>query len=291
MGYAHIENLYKYPDIFLLREVYALEKIHGASTRISWSAKGRGDLHFSAGGEKHERFIAIFNEADLADRMKALAQPKIAVFGEAYGGKSQGMSRTYGDALKFVAFDVKIGDSWLSVPDADFVAQQLGLEFVGYTRIPATIEAMNVERDRPSEQAARNGIAEPQAREGVVIRPLIELSKNDGSRIICKHKNASFSETRTAREVDPAKLQVLTDANEIAAEWVTPMRLTHVLQKITAQDESATGAVIKAMIEDVQRESTGEVIWSRDVERAIGCTTAKLFKGRLTDARERLGFA
>lgn len=27
MGYAHIDNLYKYPDIFLFKEVYAYEEV------------------------------------------------------------------------------------------------------------------------------------------------------------------------------------------------------------------------------------------------------------------------
>ena len=34
MSYLHIQNLYKDPRILMLREVYALEKIHGTSAHI-----------------------------------------------------------------------------------------------------------------------------------------------------------------------------------------------------------------------------------------------------------------
>ena len=39
--------------------------------------------------------------------------------------------------------------------------------------------------------------------------------------------------------------------------------------------------VIAAMIEDVKRESEGEVEWSKEVERAIGKATAESFKRNL----------
>ena len=138
-------------------------------------------------------------------------------------------------------------------------------------------------RDLSSVQAIRNGINENKLREGVVLRPLVELTRSDGKRIMCKHKGEAFSETRTPREVDPAKLKVLEDATAIAEEWVTPMRLNHVLDKLPeAKDMKHTGAVIVAMIADVQREAEGEVTWSKDVEKAIGKAAATLYKRKVT---------
>lgn len=281
MSYLHIDNLYKYPDLFLFREVYALEKIHGTSAHVSWKD---GALHFFAGGEKHEKFVALFSP-DLAARFVALAHPAVVVFGEAYGGKCQGMGATYGKALKFVAFDVRVSESWLSVPAAEDVVRQLGLEFVHYVRTTTDLDALNRERDEPSVQARRNGIEGDRVREGIVLRPLIELTRNNGSRVICKHKRDEFRETKAPR-VDGEALEVLTRSDEIAAEWATPARLGHVLDKMPDAGIEQTGAVIHAMLSDIRREAEGEISWSKDAERAIGRTTAMLFKRRLNAALE-----
>ena len=281
MGYLHITNLYR-PEaqgILLFKEVYALEKIHGTSAHISWrSTDGNPQLIYFAGGESHANFVALFDDAALRAAFTAIGHPEVTVFGEAYGGKQQGMRHTYGDKLSFIVFDVKIGETWLAVPDAEDVAKKLGLEFVPYHKVTTELTALDAERDRPSEAAVRRGITAPKPREGVVVRPLREFSVN-GHRVIVKHKGEAFSETKTPRPVaDPAKLAVLTAASAIADEWVTPMRLEHVLQRVPADDMSAAPKVIAAMVEDVYREGKGEVVESREATAAIGRKTAELLK-------------
>ncbi len=291
MGYLHIENLYRGQDVLLFKEVYAMEKIHGTSAHISWKAGPLpGDpykMSFFSGGEPHANFIKLFDEAALRPNFEKVGQDVI-IFGEAYGGKCQGMSATYGKALKFIVFDVKIGDYWLDVDAMDRFATGMGLEVVAYKRIPATQEAVDAERDADSTQAIRNGCGPGKKREGIVIRPLIELRKNNSDRVISKHKRDDFSERKTlAKDIDPNKLVVLQQAQAIADEWVTPNRLEHVLDKLPVLTGSGThemssmGAVIKAMVEDVYREAKGEIVESKDAERAIGARAAQLFKFRL----------
>lgn len=280
MGYLHIENLYKNQTIQLFRECYAMEKIHGTSAHLSWK---EGQVHFSPGGEKLEKFKSCFDQNALTEAFQKLGHPSVVVFGEAYGGSQQGQSWRYGNKLKFVAFDVKIGDLWLAVPVAEEICKALGLEFVFYRKVSTDLESLNVERDAPSEQARRNGIVGDQRREGVVLRPLIEVTLNNGERVISKHKRDEERETAKPRPViDPAKLEVLTKANEIADEWVTPTRLQHVLDKLP-QDigMEKTVDVIKAMIEDVLREAAGEIVDSKEARTAIGKKTAELFKATL----------
>ena len=283
MGYLHINNLYKEQDILtLFKECYALEKVHGTSAHIAYS-KDRGVTFFS-GGESHERFVSLFDKQTLLDKFTELfGGDSVTVYGEAYGGKQQGMSHTYGQSLRFVAFDVKVNEAWLSVPNAHDVVTKLGLEFVHYNKVPCTLEAVNAERDAPSVQAARNGIVGDKIREGVVLRPVVELTKNNGARLIAKHKRDEFMETSKPRQVDdPAKLAVLTEASLVAAEWCTPQRLLHVLDKLgNPTDLAKIPDVIKAMLEDVQRESQGEVVWSKDVDKAISKATASLFKQKV----------
>lgn len=282
MGYMHIQNLYREQTVLMFREVYALEKIHGTSAHVSWN---EGNLHFFSGGEKHDNFVKLFDAEALRAKFKELGHEKVIIFGEAYGGKQQGMAHRYGKNLKFVAFDVKIGDHWLDVPNAAGVVEKMGLEFVHYVKVSTDLASLDAERDAPSEQARRNGVEGDQPREGVVLRPLREFRDNSGERIISKHKRPEERETKTPREVgDPTKLAVLEAADAIAEEWVTPTRLEHVLDKLGDVGISDTPKVIAAMIEDVTREGHGEIVDTKEARKAIGAMAAKLFKKRLQKA-------
>jgi uncharacterized protein YutD len=277
MGYMHIDNLYKNVEILMFKECYALEKIHGTSAHVSWK---QNQLHLSPGGELMENFRTCFDETDLQKRLsEQFTDVHVVIYGEAYGGLQQAMSGTYGDETKFVVFDVTIDGLWLSVPNAHDVATKLGLEFVDYVKCTTDIETLNAERDKPSTQAIRNGCGNDKLREGVVLRPLIELRKNNNSRIVCKHKRDEFRETKTPRLLTDDELKVLEDAKEIADEWVTRMRLSHVLDKLNnPNDERLTGTVIKAMVEDVKREAEGEIVISKEALKEIGKLTSKLYR-------------
>lgn len=275
MGYMHIDNLYKNQTILMFKECYALEKVHGTSAHISF----KDQITFSSGGAKHEHFKSLFK--DVSDKFKwDDIKQDIVVFGEAHGGKFA--SSIYGKNLKFVVFDVKIDDLWLSVPNAEDVAvNMLGLEFVDYKRITTNLIDIDTERDRPSVQSIRNGIKEPKKREGVVLRPIVEVKLNNGNRVMAKHKHAEEQETSTPREVSPERLKVLEDAREIAEEWVTNKRLEHVLQKVGIGIELSiknTKDVNHAMIEDVIREGKGEIVDSPEARKAISIKAAELFK-------------
>lgn len=282
MGYMHIENLYRRGAQMILafKQVYALEKIHGTSAHVLWSGH---DVRFFSGGENYERFCALFDHDHLrAKFVEMFGEGSVIVYGEAYGGKCQGMRKTYGDLLRFVAFDVKVADKWLDVPKAHAVVESLGLAFVHYDLVSSDLASLDAERDRPSTQAKRNGIATDCISEGIVIRPPFEVTLNSGNRLIAKHKRAEFSERKTIPNVDPTKLEILERADAIAEEWVTEMRLTHVLDHLgNPSDMSAIPTVIKAMIEDVCREASGEIIESKDARRAIGARAVQLFKARL----------
>jgi hypothetical protein len=292
MGFMHINNLYKEQDILMFRECYAMEKIHGTSCNISYDPQTQ-ELRFFSGGESHEKFLKLFNQDELKQKFVSLQLPldrKIVVYGEGAGGKQQGMSHTYGPNLFFIVFDIKVGDLWLDVPKAEKVANDLGLEFVHYVKVSTDLKELDAQRDAPSVQAVRNGVSTSEdfmagkgpKREGVVLRPLVELRKNNGERLICKHKGDDFKETATPRPVvDPAKQKLLEDAQSVADEWVTPMRLQHVLDKLPGHCMEKMKDIIGSMIEDVNREGVGEFTPSPQVSKAIGSKTVALYKDYL----------
>jgi len=228
-------------------------------------------------------FLTLFDEQFLIKKFDEIFPDQdVVIFGEHYAGKCQGMSDTYGKESKFIGFDVKVGDVWLNVPNAEDVCKQFNINFVSYTKIEVNLENLTVERDKMSEQAIRNGMGIGHKREGIVVRPLVEMRTNNGDRVICKYKPEEQMETKTKREVSEEELKVLSDAKEIAEEWVTNMRLEHVLQKFPeGTSMEKMGDIIKAMIEDIYREGKDEIVESKVVSKAIGGATVKLFKAKL----------
>lgn len=296
MGYMHINNLYKDQRILQFPECYALEKIHGTSGHVQWK---NGALEIFPGGEKLERVSALFDKPALIAVFGRVARElPVTVYGEIYGGSQQKQTWRYGDKLRFVAFEVQSGDLWLPVPEAGVVASVLGLEFVHYRRVPTTLAALDAERDAPSEQAKRNGVEGDKPREGVVLRPLVEMVDEHGHRVIAKHKRDEERETGTPRPVTAERLNVLVEAGRIADEWVTPTRLEHVLDHLRAAAAAngvvalgveQTGGVIAAMTEDILREGAGEWEDTREARAAIGRKTALMFKNYLKNtAQERI---
>ncbi len=282
MGYLKIPNLYKDQSILLFKRVYALEKAHGTSCHVAWD---NNQIRLFCGGCKQTLFDAIFNQEELKSKFieNGFLDKKVIIYGEGYGGgKMQGMQDTYGPDLKFIAFDVKIDDVWLSVPQAADVVQKMGLDFVHYIETSTDLKELDAQRDADSEIAIRNGMGPGKIREGIVIRPLIELTDNRGNRIIAKHKRDEFRETKTPRAVeDPAKLKTLQDAESIAIEWVTEMRLNHVLQKIPDHSLEKMRYIIAGMIDDILIEGKGEIIDSPAVRKAISTKTAVMYKKKV----------
>jgi len=282
MGYLHINNLYKNQTILMFKECYALEKIHGTSANISWNANEQ-KVNFFSGGENYENFVSLFDVEFLQTKLSELfVTSNATIYGEAYGGKQQGMSATYGKKLKFIGFDVQVNNIWLNVPNAEEICKSLNIEFVDYVKVSTDLESLNAERDKQSIQAIRNGCGENKLREGIVLKPLIEFTTNNGGRVIVKHKRDEFKETKTQKEVSPEKFKIMEDAKAVAEEWVTEMRLKHILSKLPQGiNVENTKLVIDAMVEDVYREAKGEIIESREVTKFIGCKTATLFKKKL----------
>jgi hypothetical protein len=293
MGYLHIPNLSREQDILNFKRVWAMEKCHGTSAHFGMNG---GQLKFFAGGEKYENFIKLFDSESLLPKLLTLGHHKVTVYGEAYGGRCQGMSDTYGKALKFVAFDVHFEDikgngAWVNVPTAHKICTDLGVDFVPYELVSTDLDILNAERDRPSRIAIRNGCGHDKKAEGIVLRPPFEVTLNNGNRLIAKHKRSDFSERKSKAdtEVNPEKVAVLTAATAIAEEWVVPMRLHHVLDKLqgvwgrdmTIED---TTKVIEFMVADVTREGAGEIVETPETFKAIRSETAKLFRKHLQEA-------
>jgi hypothetical protein len=300
MGYLHIDNLYKNQQILQFKRVYALEKVHGTSAHIRWSQPQDNTQHttlgFFSGGASHEAFVSLFDQAALqiAFKEKFGDEPtNVIIYGEAYGGKLMGMSRTYGNQLRFVAFDVNIDGKWLQVEQAARLVESLGLRFVDYEQIDATLSEIDRCRDLPSTEAARNGVedADKTIREGVVLRPVFEVTLNNGERLIAKHKREEFRETGSLKTIDPTKVEAKLRNEAIADDWCTARRFEHVVdQLIRERDDKQVQmpdilALLNLMVEDIRREGAGEIEITDEkaFSKAVGAKIVKFVKAAVQE--------
>jgi hypothetical protein len=276
----------------LFDKVFVMEKIHGTSTWIKYVAK-TGELTFHSGGEKSDNFHKLFDQDKLRQMMKSLVELKswkvLKIHGECYGWKQQGMAKTYGEVLKFIVFDVYVEaespisvTNFMNIPEAESVATSLGLEFVHYVVSECKPELLEHLSSLESVQAVRNGMGHDIMPEGIVVRPISEAKFEDGKRVIAKYKNEKFWEIKSRRPLGES-LKVFSDTNEFVSEFVTEERIRHVLDRIlqTKENKIVSKSDIKnfitLMLEDIQRESEGEIIWSEDIEKAIRKKAGTLF--------------
>ena len=286
MGYMKIPNLYKDTRILEFRHCFAMEKLHGTSCHLVWAPSKKTIKYFS-GGVKHDDFAGLFNHSELVNLFSnIIGEQGCTVFGEGYGGKCQKMAHTYGE-LKFAVFDIQINSKWLPVPAMTHLARRMGFDTVPWRYVSTDLEALDYERDRPSVQAIKWGMGEDKLREGIVLRPPFEVKTNRG-RLIAKHKGKAFQERE--KQPKPKKNQdisqeVLKEADAIAQEWATEMRLDHVLDKLTVDGQQPviqdTGKVLNAMAEDVRIEAEGEIVWNHTVAKAVKNKARRMFHSRL----------
>lgn len=290
MSYMHIRNLGpKDNDILMFKQVYSTEKIHGTSAHVGIKrVNGQESIYFFSGGANHPEFIKLFDTDNLLRKFQEFfpvdaGDAEIVIYGEAYGGKMQRMKETYGPNLKFIVFEVKIGDTWLNVEKAAKVAADYGMEYVPYEIIETTQEALDKALYADSEQAVRNGMGAGHKREGIVLRPMQELRKNNGERIIAKYKHPDFSETKTVRKIDEGMAVKIATADALADEWVTPNRVSNILSHWKEEHIciESTRSFIDAMIEDVIREAGEEFEPTRENKSAVGKKAALLFRARI----------
>lgn len=277
MSYIPIVDLYKNKYVLMFKEVYSLEKIHGTSTKITWNSK-ENKLTFFSGGEEYEKFVNLFSK-DLIEKFKNhYPLNSLVIHGECYGEKQMGMSEVYGDELKFIAFDVMFDDKWINVPQANKVAKKLDMEFVHWDRITSDIPTLTEYRNKPSEQAKRNGMGVKYG-EGIIIRPLEEMNLSNGKRIIAKYKRDEYRETNRVRNISEESLNLISDSEEIAKDWVTWNRIISVCNKNSINPNLAhIKEIIELVYNDIIKEGNEEIVATKELRKFIGNEIFNLLK-------------
>ena len=261
LKYPHIERLTPESPLFLLREVFATEKLDGTNARFGlfggeFQIGGR-NIIFGAGDDPFG-FRSWCEDNDIEARVRA-ANPEgddVSYHGEWFGPRIQ-KGIDYGAERRFLGFDVwRQGGNWQDRADAQESFEAIGLAMVPIVYAgPLYSQDLEGLRARPTAVgAARDG----NLWEGVVIRPSVTLRDRWGNLLIAKLKNPAFDEKRPPKEPRPGADD--TDVEAVLA-YCTPERLRHVLTGlreagVDTSSVRSTGDVIRAYVADVMREAT-----------------------------------
>ena len=206
--YHKIETLYERdertfklkPKLVLKNRVYGIikswvwtEKIDGTNIRAIWK-DGQVTFGGKTDNEQIHSDLVKWLYANVTPEKLAAAFPTdvkdVVIYGEGYGPGIQKGGGLYADEKRFIVFDVKVGDWWLSDENMRDVATKLGLDAVPLLGEMTLEDA--TEKVRHGFRSALNG-GKAQA-EGMVGRSVEALFDKKGHRLIVKLKTKDFAQ-------------------------------------------------------------------------------------------------
>ncbi|MFH1654926.1 MAG: RNA ligase family protein [Pseudomonadota bacterium] len=276
--YPHMKNLDEMTSIYNLDEVIVTEKVHGSSMRI-----GMIDGALRIGGRRLEftnispeskdgqGFVSWVIDTGLNQRLQEkFSDHDITFYGEWFGSGTpkRGWPKIqkgirYIDGNDFRVFDVKLDGKYLAQDEVEKYATMVGLK-----TLPVLYRGKPDEKtffsfiDTFSRLGKENGIDDPQNTiEGIVIRPVEFMWAENRDPMMAKLKIGKWAE-RASMSKGPKtpkkKREIIPGAEEFAKEFVTEMRLEHILDQLREEKidiaPTAMGEVMKRMGQDIKRE-------------------------------------
>jgi Rnl2 family RNA ligase len=285
-------SFHKYPsivlvrdrqDIFAVKEVVATEKLHGSNFRIHFPCGMTSLAEVQYGSHDVEKTpgvpfplgIAVnYFEARpqllqaMLDVIKSYGFSEATVYGEAYGPgiKAKGIKYSNGQEMLFRAFDIMIGDNFLTYDLFVEVTDKMGLARTHLVyKGPPSLEAFDALLEKPSTEGKLNGITDDaNVAEGVVIRSNPLFRDVFGEWLICKHKAAKFSEESKQRP--PKGPRVVSPADEFAMTYVTMGRVRNAVGRLQDRGVALTltmkdmPTLLDEMLFDLDKECRG--VWA-----------------------------
>ena len=131
-----------------------------------------------------EKLIEAFTYDEKAPEVECI------IFGETYGkGMQKPGGRYCKDRLKFICFDIKIGNTWLKRDAVEDICKELGIDVVPYLGEMTLDEAIKKVKNGFLSQVSEDPTLEA---EGVVLRAPLGILDRMGRRIVTKVKTRDF---------------------------------------------------------------------------------------------------
>jgi len=190
-----IEGKFRNPAIEFLKDNQwqFTEKVDGTNIRVHWDGHkvmfgGRTDnaqLPIDLIYALNDLFLGIQNEELFEQKFGAT---EVTFYGEGYGEGIQKGGGLYRKGKGFILFDVVVGDVWLERENIEDIAKSFNVPVAPIVLTGTIQEAVDYVKAKPKCVIAEQ---EKEA-EGLVGRPLVELTDRRGNRVIVKIKVCDF---------------------------------------------------------------------------------------------------
>jgi hypothetical protein len=216
------------------------------------------------------------DQPELLERMVAALGARgwsdVIVYGEACGsGIQKGVRYLPGDEVVFRAFDVRVGEN--------FVTYELFVEFCEAVGLPRVVEvwrgepslaAFDALLEKPSQEAVRNGVTEVRGvSEGVVIRSNPLLRNVFGEWLVIKHKSEGFSESvkPETEAVDRGPVEAFVRTYVVRGRIVNALGRLRDAGVAVADDMQDMKHLVPALVDDLRKECGEE--WKALLDRGF----------------------
>lgn len=169
------------------------EKIDGTNIGVVWDGHNVSFQGRTANAQLPARLVNRLQELFSSNEAEELFEQKfgeteVILFGEGFGAGIQNGGNYLADRVDFILFDVYLPEKgiWLTRDSVDDIARTFGIRVVPVVKICTLKEAVQYVKTKPNSSI---GTAKM---EGVVCRPLFELTDRLGKRVIVKIKACDF---------------------------------------------------------------------------------------------------
>ncbi len=185
-----IEGNFRKPEFEYLANLkwIGTEKVDGTNIRIMWDG-----VDIKIGGKTdnaqiHKDLITRLEELFFTKKevfIEKFGEKQVCLYGEGYGAGIQTGGR-YKSTKDFVLFDVLINEYWLDRGNVQGIADMFGVDIVPIVREGTLYELVDMVKS-----GFKSNWGDFVA-EGIVARPVVELTNKFGERIITKIKYRDF---------------------------------------------------------------------------------------------------
>lgn len=319
--YSSIENAYREKTVnYYIMQGHTAgiwrgrEKIHGSNFQLDYE---NGDVTAGKRSAKlTESELMGFFRADLiVAKYKAkvlqlasileLQVPEglpfdMKIYGELYGGvyphidiekdpeaKQVQKGIFYSPHNEFAAFDIAINDRFLPDDVMEDLLKQVDIP-VCPLLVEGTFEevmAYTNEGQSVVAQVLHNlPVIEDNIMEGLVLKPMIPVNLNDGSRVLLKNKNDKWSEKSDKTKVPKATIVMTDEQKEVytsLSSRVTENRLKNVISHFGSITNKDFGKLLALMTQDIVTEHTkeDEVLLANIEDKKERKTLTKMLNG------------
>lgn len=190
-----LEGQWSKPEFEYLKDNlwYCTEKIDGTNMRILWNGS---EVEFRGKTDNADisKYLMPFLEKTFTpDIMTNVfgddSNKQVCLYGEGYGRGIQKGGNYMKDKTEFILFDVWIDGWWIQPDTLKKMASDLGIKYVPEWGVRTLVDAIELVRRKFISSVSENL---DYYAEGIIAKPIVEMSNRKGERIITKIKYRDF---------------------------------------------------------------------------------------------------